>query len=1524
MTTPRSSAGSAAAGSASSVTPLLPSSSRFQEPVPERATGSQGATASHPLDDPLAAHDGQAAGGGRAASALGIRAPPPSRLFGHDDDVPASYQSRGTLRGGHFNTMHGSRALEDDTNAYTARPGYFDLQRLAAQADGSEQWKSMPSTPHLSAAFLVPHERRRSGANTPSASASTVHETTSSFGESNTQYSSEDEEEEDGTPSWLRSMEVMAEQGRPASRASRAGRASDLGIAVGSLRSQSRPTRTPSRSGALSPVSVMAAGRTAQNQTSFGTLSRRQRTRTDSASEQAYPDFPVAEDADVDVYGSSDAEKPLQFFVSLHRLTDDELDRHWLISTDNVARTAKDVRPSASPVQHAASSGSHSPSDARSVSESVFSSSTNFDNLIKRERRAHTGPSNKRFGLLRGLSQALDEAQKEAALWKSAYNDEMLKHAANMSAARKSYEAKEEAMRDILTSAGVSKARVDRALTHAQAQASVPVFKADERMTEQLRRARSPPLKDASVTAASTSRHVSGEDRLPASLMEAMQDDLQNGDDATRHRSPSTMSRHGTLRPRPVAATRSVSSNDDEAQRPVGPVDRLSPSASSHSQARTSSASAQSPATTPGTSATGLMPWAPGTSSRKAVASVQASVSSPAYTNLDNQKQAESVLQASRPVRSRAGSRSSVASQAESHTSEAAYEHDDDEAADETKTHVDVASPRSNGFDFLLSLGWRRKRPKQTKGPSDASVATNATAPNSTIRQTRSAASDAVHGAKNPSAIDSSAESGLGITSEPAKATRLLQEHEDGSHETFRAKSNGVRPQPKTTVSGRDVAKALHEAIGSNPPSPESQHSLNTSGNVNQLPKPPHFKAIFLATRIMTPDPASLVLDGGKATSAAISGAAMDLVRRARDEGKVISDATVTSRSRSKQQRRTATDAFSRGEAPRDIDARPSRPTPANAGSAASSTAATLSRALTRYALAGRKPAEPNVTRLPGLFGLGLALGSAPSVSTNERILKVNPSTEVSSEGQGDRTETATPLPLVTELEPILADDARPPTFSLGKHHSISKAGQHTRHGSLHGRQGRSDTGSNSGDESSGDEFEVYGGKHLDTRQIRTLATSIHRSREAGESSLLTDRYGFVYDATPADVRLLRRARHEATHAPACLTGIRVGVRARGGSDSDSDSGKDAAVAPDTDSEAEQSSVSQSVKPADSTIIAEPESPSASDKFAVDAAKTRPQAKATKGRGLLDVQSGKPSIGAVNLDAAKQSSIKSGPTSPSQERLLLFGDNGASEEVARPNESKNAGSGRRQPTTSQTVRRLLGQLQDMHADQQATQQAQWDAFLERRKAALRERTDTNAQTNATSSAQGVVDAVRKGGGALGLAYASTGSTVSSPSSSTARRPVSIDEHWTFGGLIGINNMGVNSKDHQDFCKLIQGGIPLVYRPKVWYECSGAGELTEPGRYEELLKEHKNVENICTNQIDLDVGRTMPTNVYFSGDGPGVPKLRRLLVAFSWYNTRCGYCQGMNNLAATLLLTHATEEEAFWVLACIIEVSSRVL
>ena len=52
--------------------------------------------------------------------------------------------------------------------------------------------------------------------------------------------------------------------------------------------------------------------------------------------------------------------------------------------------------------------------------------------------------------------------------------------------------------------------------------------------------------------------------------------------------------------------------------------------------------------------------------------------------------------------------------------------------------------------------------------------------------------------------------------------------------------------------------------------------------------------------------------------------------------------------------------------------------------------------------------------------------------------------------------------------------------------------------------------------------------------------------------------------------------------------------------------------------------------------------------------------------------------------------------------------------------------------------------------------------------------------------------------------------------------------------------------------------------------------------------------------------------------PGIPKLRRVLLAYSLHNPDIEYCQGFNRIAAIALL-FLDEEEAFWCLLYILEV-----
>lgn len=56
-------------------------------------------------------------------------------------------------------------------------------------------------------------------------------------------------------------------------------------------------------------------------------------------------------------------------------------------------------------------------------------------------------------------------------------------------------------------------------------------------------------------------------------------------------------------------------------------------------------------------------------------------------------------------------------------------------------------------------------------------------------------------------------------------------------------------------------------------------------------------------------------------------------------------------------------------------------------------------------------------------------------------------------------------------------------------------------------------------------------------------------------------------------------------------------------------------------------------------------------------------------------------------------------------------------------------------------------------------------------------------------------------------------------------------------------------------------------------------------------------------------------IFFS---TGIPKLRRVLLAYSLHNPELEYCQGFNRIAAIALL-FLDEEEAFWCLLYILEV-----
>ncbi|CAA0837037.1 Ypt/Rab-GAP domain of gyp1p superfamily protein [Striga hermonthica] len=121
-------------------------------------------------------------------------------------------------------------------------------------------------------------------------------------------------------------------------------------------------------------------------------------------------------------------------------------------------------------------------------------------------------------------------------------------------------------------------------------------------------------------------------------------------------------------------------------------------------------------------------------------------------------------------------------------------------------------------------------------------------------------------------------------------------------------------------------------------------------------------------------------------------------------------------------------------------------------------------------------------------------------------------------------------------------------------------------------------------------------------------------------------------------------------------------------------------------------------------------------------------------------------------------------------------------------------------------------------------------------------------------------------------------------------------------------------------RLIYKGIPLNLRPKVWFALSGAAKKksTVPDSYyNDLITVVQDKVTASTKQIDHDLPRTFPGHPWL--DTPeGHAALRRVLVGYSFRDSDVGYCQGLNYVAAMLLLVMKTEEEAFWMLAVLLE------
>ncbi|KAG0315139.1 hypothetical protein BGZ99_007667 [Dissophora globulifera] len=117
-------------------------------------------------------------------------------------------------------------------------------------------------------------------------------------------------------------------------------------------------------------------------------------------------------------------------------------------------------------------------------------------------------------------------------------------------------------------------------------------------------------------------------------------------------------------------------------------------------------------------------------------------------------------------------------------------------------------------------------------------------------------------------------------------------------------------------------------------------------------------------------------------------------------------------------------------------------------------------------------------------------------------------------------------------------------------------------------------------------------------------------------------------------------------------------------------------------------------------------------------------------------------------------------------------------------------------------------------------------------------------------------------------------------------------------------------NHPKFVSRVYKGIPDCWRAAAWsYLITKRSAGFDPN-IRQVYHDMLDISSPEEEQIDLDVPRTMHGHIMFrTRYGPGQCALFKVLKAYSNYNHRVGYCQGMASVVATML-TFFDEEKAF--------------
>ncbi|KAL2831680.1 hypothetical protein BJY01DRAFT_226423 [Aspergillus pseudoustus] len=392
--------------------------------------------------------------------------------------------------------------------------------------------------------------------------------------------------------------------------------------------------------------------------------------------------------------------------------------------------------------------------------------------------------------------------------------------------------------------------------------------------------------------------------------------------------------------------------------------------------------------------------------------------------------------------------------------------------------------------------------------------------------------------------------------------------------------------------------------------------------------------------------------------------------------------------------------------------------------------------------------------------------------------------------------------------------------------------------------------------------------------------TPIYNNYLGGD--LLTDRFGFIYDQ--------RRKRRQREASTLKNPGTRFShAETLNTFRSDTSDDRD-----ELDLHGRQPSAAESHRSPGSNTPTDPETSSTSsqrwqDFLTVASAPTELLSHTPSAGPIVSLTTGEdpPRTNGVAVDKGGSVSVNPSPQ-PSASTSTVVADRpefagSSAEEIATP-----ASGGEHEP-----VKLLLEQLTELHDLLQRERSVRWNEFLRKVRAERRKEGEAAAAAAAASDR---------------------------PLKAVDMPEVSLAD----GEMVGISGLGNKGKvgraKWREFRVLVLGGIPVALRSKIWSECSGASSMRVPGYYDDLVKGIGgcNPDSSVVAQIDMDINRTLTDNVFFR-KGPGVSKLKEVLLAYSRRNPEVGYCQGMNLIAASLLLITPTAEDTFWLLTSMIEV-----